>query len=998
MVVQDHFISVLQVPSSSTTGGQAGAFLSVIDASGSMSSFWPSVAKIYNDYFPKTENSYTVTFDGKARYCQSNYLQSNIRQHGGGLTNIPNAFALLDQKLQELDVAIPATVLFISDGQDNNLTTLPARLNRLKGHRGRKITFLCLGIQSKFPTFLSMKLRDLYHNSLSSIPALFLIEFFTEAALRNKFEAMKEYFYHRCKVQVSPPIREFPWSFDVSDSLYEGTWLVLTSEDLPGARLTLGHEEYDLRQHPPTIDLVLALFRSFVQEMQMLSLLKSDCLVEQAGQALQVMQELVDFFQQKHGIDLLKPFKLIGQMEQEEVHEEVEQMMKLGFLQRVEYNKLRHNQFRIQGYFENIDMLARGLGVQQLNEWEAAKRIGIGTITGNYYQKALNLNGLTVSQFQIIRNEFLDVYRSCHLSEQDSKQEQSIVTLLNQKEIFVDAEFVKGLSACTNQFDLVETFPVVGLALNVKRPQRVDVNPWLIQVRSIAKHNRQLDSLSLLKSDFKISFSTGTDSEREFVNAVLPLFSLQDADMQPLLSHDLFALLMTFVVQRNVDMLDRMAYLALLCNAAVFLLREAQSTYKTDMLESILETTKLVYGSKSTFVNYNQLLLSKPEKVILTEDVHELCRAVASLLYLNHFGYLSSSDKYMLTALAYVSFFRIVTGGRWTAALHVSNAFLESISETILDQFKKKMHTFQTLGAATRWFEGQVQTISISQAQLRESDLCISVKAKCGDKEGDKLSLLTLSFLYEHLLGQAPSEHDLLFFLFVSSLQPQKLSNPEEIVDAIVTHTATNVHQRLIEKLIETKSDLFSLYQGTWLQEAKDVFLAKFREDHDLVVPLSEVDIIKKCKERSIDPSTLLYDDSINMVRNACMAPNCPFFLVATPNLSKHLDTWQRKCPRAFHKTVKKHLSSSSKAILDKLLLGDAQRFPKLRQDLNEFYPADESHALKYISMVKQAYKKIQRAPKPKTSPVPRFEYGRSGRQGHHKQTKNTNTSTKATA
>lgn len=39
----------------------------------------------------------------------------------------------------------------------------------------------------------------------------------------------------------------------------------------------------------------------------------------------------------------------------------------------------------------------KGVGTAHLNQFDAAKRIGIGTITGKYHQKALALKGITVN-------------------------------------------------------------------------------------------------------------------------------------------------------------------------------------------------------------------------------------------------------------------------------------------------------------------------------------------------------------------------------------------------------------------------------------------------------------------------------------------------------------------------------------------------------------------------------------------------------------------------
>lgn len=179
-------------------------FVSVIDASGSMHRFWPGLAKGLNEFLPK-ENCITITFDNETHFCDSNVLSERIYDHGGGMTNIPKAFLRMEKELDERfpDKDIPATVLFVSDGQDNYLHTLEKRLKDLKGNCGRRITFLCLGIEKNFPTFLSMWLREHYHNTESSIPALYLIEHWSDQAVLNKLEAMKGFFAAREKVAVS---------------------------------------------------------------------------------------------------------------------------------------------------------------------------------------------------------------------------------------------------------------------------------------------------------------------------------------------------------------------------------------------------------------------------------------------------------------------------------------------------------------------------------------------------------------------------------------------------------------------------------------------------------------------------------------------------------------------------------------------------------------------------------------------------------------------------
>jgi Mg-chelatase subunit ChlD len=96
----------------------------IIDASGSMSSWWKFLSEFWNESIP-SENLFTITFDQKPRVCESNILSKRIQDHGGGMTAIPEAFKLFEEHLEKLSEDTPVTVLFISDGEDNNLGTLP---------------------------------------------------------------------------------------------------------------------------------------------------------------------------------------------------------------------------------------------------------------------------------------------------------------------------------------------------------------------------------------------------------------------------------------------------------------------------------------------------------------------------------------------------------------------------------------------------------------------------------------------------------------------------------------------------------------------------------------------------------------------------------------------------------------------------------------------------------------------------------------------------------
>ena len=87
-------------------------------------------------------------------------------------------------------------------------------MQKLKGGLGRDITFLCLGIKSGFPTFVSIKLRQLYHTGDEKIPAVFLIEYASEKAFFNKFETMSHCFKATNAITVPDAgdyCMEYPW-------------------------------------------------------------------------------------------------------------------------------------------------------------------------------------------------------------------------------------------------------------------------------------------------------------------------------------------------------------------------------------------------------------------------------------------------------------------------------------------------------------------------------------------------------------------------------------------------------------------------------------------------------------------------------------------------------------------------------------------------------------------------------------------------------------------
>lgn len=77
--------------------------------------------------------------------------------------------------------------------------------------------------------------------------------------------------------------------------------------------------------------------------------------------------------------------------------------------------------------------------------------------------------------------------------------------------MFQEPDFLEGLNYCKSQFDLVETFPIVGYGLKVKRYDGSMINPWKVRLQSLAVHHKTIDSMYLAKNDNKCLLNVGND-------------------------------------------------------------------------------------------------------------------------------------------------------------------------------------------------------------------------------------------------------------------------------------------------------------------------------------------------------------------------------------------------------------------------------------------------------------------------------------------------------
>ena len=62
---------------------------------------------------------------------------------------------------------------------------------------------------------------------------------------------------------------------------------------------------------------------------------------------------------------------------------------------------------------------------------------------------------------------------------------------------------------CGNQFDIVQSFAIVGYSLKVKRYDGSMINPWKVRVLQLAKTHNSIDSVYLANNYNKYELSVG---------------------------------------------------------------------------------------------------------------------------------------------------------------------------------------------------------------------------------------------------------------------------------------------------------------------------------------------------------------------------------------------------------------------------------------------------------------------------------------------------------
>lgn len=260
---------------------QPSHIIGIIDCSGSMSSHFSMLCEAWNELVKsvRPDDVTTVLFSCEARLKEGNLLE---QKDCSGSTNILAGFELAFKEMENLKKSgkDDFIILFISDGEDNDSSSMSARIKEMKMLENVQIKLLCIGVGKNFPTFLSMELRLKYHNDSPSIPPVFLV--FTDYDynnIQNEFQKtfleIKQNYLNRYELfEISPPVFRFPWLINEGSKLIKfeenNFYISETSENLyKNERNILNKRVSELNE-----DETLELFKIWLQNLFLESLRK----------------------------------------------------------------------------------------------------------------------------------------------------------------------------------------------------------------------------------------------------------------------------------------------------------------------------------------------------------------------------------------------------------------------------------------------------------------------------------------------------------------------------------------------------------------------------------------------------------------------------------------------------------------------------------------------------------------------------------------------------
>lgn len=887
-------------------GNQAQAkpawLFGILDSSGSMSSHWKFVAEHYNALMDEVDQDkvFTLCFDTHVREEPKKKISDKISTYGGGCTNILMAFQEFEKRIQTIPVDEEIKVIFLSDGQDTVNQKLEEKLKTLKGGQNRKITFMCLGVQSGFPTFISMYLRELYHRGDATCPSIFLIEYSSDKAFFNKFQSIRPFIKTKEEIKVDPEQFLFPWEA-VSPSIPEGRWIM--SEDkkisLNGGAASI---EYDDKLF--SIEAVIDIFRSWTQKLQLDSINKKitpEKTREYAESTYNLMMDIIEDIKSSKGLRLLSS-------DQDEAGDD--------FNTKVLNLQIKRTGSRIQSYIDSMKQLKDGLNLQSLSEFEAAKIIGLGTIVGKHQQRALAMKNITKEKFKQMAQEFIAVLNSTPLDNATDVPE-AYLTKMTPIKLFKDKSLKEALDKIDSPLAFLELFPLQGIPVKLKRNDGCETDPWKVDVKEYSVLTPCVDATAFDLATHRAMLPE-SNIEVEY-HAFVPLFGPKDLQLAPVFNTELVSYAMSYNCTFEIDSVLEESYLSLL--SGVFeLAYKKNDAFAQDLLEKIYYSLKLIS---------NQPYFKRLVDGFKNGDASVLAGIGSVRLFYLLVFYLSREIKDKEECEEYVQKLWIAYFSTKLTTRKITDFVSTEQESNLKDELKKKytpehiMKTFYTGHSIKEHLKVNLEKEIKENSKIGGGSKVILNKSVYSWDVNDVQSFDVTQRLSKEAAGVEVKDEDIMVYL----AHCVKHATAQERYANLISTDLAAASQALAKEFLtkdDTSKKLITRINYQLLDELANTYYKEFKKLHWNTLPLKKAEIEKECKDRNIDIKTLGYDETTGLCKNACVSKSCPWFLYVrnkARSLRSHLGGWQSFLPAGFHLYVRGNPSKTADEIYEEFIV-----------------------------------------------------------------------------
>ena len=905
----------------------------IIDSSGSMSSHWKFVADNYNQLMDEVDQDKVITlcFDDTIRNEPKKKISDQIYKYGSGSTDILLAFQEFEKRIKLIPVDDEIKVIFLSDGQDTCNQNLQEKLKTLKGGQNRKITFMCLGVQAGFPTFISMFLRELYHRGDATCPSIFLVEYSSDKAFFNKFQSIRPFIKVKEDIKVEPEQFLFPWEA-VSGTIPEGRWIMSEDKEIKLNGGT-GKVTYDDKNF--SVDAVIDIFRSWTQKLQLDSINKkitAEKTKEYAESTYNLMMDIIEDIRKSKGLRLI-------------VTDQDEKTANDSFNSKVLNLQIKRTGSRIQGFVTSMFDLKKGQNLQQLSEFEAAKIIGLGTIVGKHQQRALAMKNITKEKFKQMVQDFAKTLSVTPL-ENKTDIEPAFGTKITPYKLFTDSTLKDGLDIIDSPLIFLELFPIQGIPVKIKRNEGCETDPWKIEIKEYSTVHKSVDASTFDLAMHKVNLPEN-NVEVEYQGFV-PLFGEKDQQLAPLLVTELVKYAISYAAVFEIDEVLDQAYLSLLTGLFEVAYKK-NDEYANEIIDKIYWSLCIIE---------REPYFEKIVNGFKNGDGEVLASIQSTGLFYLVVYYLSRKIKDQEECEEFVQKLWIAYFSKKFETKKIGDFVSTEQESNIKEELKKKytteyiLKTFYTGNHIKTHLKTNLAHEIKSNDQIGQNAKILLNKTIYTADINDTINFDTTKRLSKDSAGVELKEDDIINYLAHCILHPQAKDRFSALMSADTQSSYSAIAKEFIVK-DDTSKQLVKRINYQLLDELAVVYYKEFKKHHWNILPQKKEELEKECAAKQIDFNSLGFNAESGLCKNACMSKSCPWYLFVRKkdrSLRSHLGGWQGFMPRGFHAYVRGHPSIPADQIFEDFIVK-----PNLQKDVDAAGVTKEQ-CIQYITDLKAHY------------------------------------------